>query len=134
MNFRPRIYECETVDRHRTPQQWTIVETVNAAMALMLIASPWTFRYADASAAAWSAVLIGLLLGAITLARTIEARDWQGWASLALGTCALLAPWLLGFGEIKNAAGMHVTVGLAVVTMTLITLWVHYLDQSPTPA
>ena len=134
MNYSPRIYERKNLDRNRTPQQWTIVEAVNAAMAIMLIASPWTFRYADASVAMWSAVLIGLLLGATTLTRTIDARDWQGWASLALGAFALLGPWLLGFSEIKNAVGMHVTAGLAVVAMTLIDLWVHYLDQPATPA
>lgn len=133
MNYSPDIYQRKSFRNH-TPQQWTIVETVSAAMAAMLIVSPWTFRYADAPVATWSAVLIGLLLGATTLTRTIDARNWQGWASLALGALALLAPWLLGFGEIKNATGMHVTAGLAVVTMTLINLWVHYLDQSPTPA
>jgi len=132
-NYSPEIYERENVRNH-TPQQWTIVEAVNPAMAAMLIVSPWTFRYADAPVPTWSAVLIGLLIGAATLTRTINARDWEGWASLTLGALALLAPWLLGFGEIKNGLGMHVTTGLVVVMIALINLWVHYLDQSPTPA
>ncbi|MBA1159302.1 SPW repeat protein [Microvirga mediterraneensis] len=136
MNFSPKIYDRERSSHHRNSShhEWTIVETVDAVLAVMLIVSPWTFRYSDTSAATWSAVVLGLLLGAVTATRVVDVGDWQGWASIALGACALLAPWILGFSEIKNAAGIHVTAGFVVLTMTLITFWVHYLDQPNSPA
>lgn len=129
MNFSPKLFERESASGHRAAREWTIVETVNAIMTLLLIVSPWMLRYLDTAVATWSAVLIGLLLGVATFTRLLKVRAWQSWASLALGACALLAPWLLGFGDISNAAGIHIAVGFIGVVMTLISLWVHYLDE-----
>lgn len=115
-------------------REWSIVETVNSVAAVLLILSPWMFRYSASATATWSAVVIGLLLGVATFTRAVKVGRWPGWAILALGLCAVLAPWILGFGDIRNAAGMHVAAGLMVLVMTLLDLWVHYLEEPASPS
>jgi hypothetical protein len=133
MKLSSGTYERNTSNGGHTAGKWTMVEIVNMAVVLLLI-SPWMFRYTDTTSATITAVVTGLLLGAATITRAIGVGRWQGWASLTLGACALLGPWRLGFGEVRNAAGMHVTAGLVVLTMALIDLWGHYLEQPASPA
>jgi phosphatidylserine synthase len=91
MNFTPMTYKGR-----KTHKQRTIVEIVNTVIAAMLMLSPWLFRFSDAADAAWSAALIGLLLGAVTLTRDAEAQDWQSSVTLVLGVYSFLPLGLLG--------------------------------------
>lgn len=109
--------------------EWTLADTINALVVLLLILSPWLFRYSDASTATWSAVLTGTLLGMVVVARAIRSQNWQERAILGLGIWIAVTPWALGFGEVQNAAGMHVTAGVIVAAMAALDLWVHYLDS-----
>lgn len=111
--------------------KWTIVETLGGAMAAMLVASPWMYRYSDHAVATWTSVVVGVLLGAAILTRSAGTGDWSRLASLALGFCALLAPWLLGFGAVRNAAGLLVTAGIVVIMLNVIGLWVHHGEEYP---
>ena len=102
-------------------------------MAAMLVASPWMYRYSDHAVATWTAVVIGVLLGAAILTRSASAGNWPRLASLALGFCALLAPWLLGFGAVSNAAGLLVTTGIVVIMLNIIGLWVQHGEHPRHP-
>ncbi len=108
--------------------RWMVPDFICAAAAAYLVLSPWMFRFADAAGATWSATLIGVLLGMVVLAKAVQVQEWQDWAGLALGIWAMMAPWLLGFGDITKAAGMHVFVGLVVAITSAIQLWMRYFD------
>lgn len=110
-------------------ERWTTVDTISIIVAGLLILSPWMFRYTDSAVATWSAILTGILLVAIIVTRVLTERDWQDKVDLALGIWACVAPWVLGFSAVSNAAGMHVTAGLVVAVMAAIHLWIHYLEQ-----
>ena len=114
--------------------KWTIVETLSGVMAAMLVASPWMYRYSDHAVATWTSVVIGVLLGAAILTRSAGAGGWSHLACLALGFCALLAPWLLGFEAVRNAAGLLVTAGIVVIMLNVIGLWVHRGEEHLHPS
>ncbi|MBO1905455.1 SPW repeat protein [Microvirga sp. 3-52] len=129
MNVNPRTRGGKGIDADRASGKWTIVETLGGAMAAMLVASPWMYRYSDHAVAMWTSVVIGVLLGAVILTRSASAGDWPRLASLALGLCALLTPWLLGFSDVRNAAGLQVTAGIVVIMLNVIGLWVHHEEH-----
>lgn len=121
MNVNPRILGGK----------WTIVETLGGTMAAILVASPWMYRYSDHAIATWTSVVIGVLIGAAIFTRSAGAGDLSRLASLALGFCALLAPWLLGFGAVRNAAGLLVTAGIVVIMLNVVGLWIHHGEEHP---
>jgi hypothetical protein len=100
----------------------TPLDAFQAGLALLLMY--WGARYAlgtDPLAVA-SAVLLGLLLLASAFARLGRDPSLHDRAVLGIGLAALLAPPLLGFGDVTGAAGMHVKAGIAVVTMALLRM------------
>jgi len=129
INVNPRTRGGKGIDVDRASGKWTIVETIGGAMAAMLAASPWMYRSSDHAVATWTAVVIGALLGAAILTRSAGAGHVSRLASLALGLCALLAPWVLGFGAVRNAAGLQVTAGIVVIMLNVIGLWVHHEEH-----
>jgi len=126
MNVKPKILGSRESDADHAPGKWTIVETLGCVMALLLIASPWLYRFSDHAVATWTSVVIGVLLGAATLVRSPGSGSWPRLASMGLGLCAVLAPWLLGFGDVRNAAGLQVAAGIVVIVLNIIGLLVHH--------
>ena len=76
-----------------------------------------------------NAVLIGVLLGIIVFSKTFQVTDWHDWASLAVGVWAVLAPWLLGFSDEPNAAGLHILTGLVAAMSAGLQLWVRHYEE-----
>jgi hypothetical protein len=107
---------------------WTATDVFRAAVAGYLVLSPFMFRFAG-GVATWSAILTGVLLLVASLAKGI-LRDWQDWACVILGLWAMVAPWLLGFSDQPNAAGMHVCAGLVAIVASGIQIWTAYLDST----
>jgi hypothetical protein len=101
----------------------TAVNIINGVLGLFLIASPWLFGFSGEQAATWNAALVGVLLGAVALTGVIDLREWEGWASLALGLWAIIAPWVVGFAGVVNAMWTHVGVGLATAILAAVELW-----------
>ncbi len=101
----------------------TAVNIINGVFGLFLIASPWLFGFTGEQAATWNAALVGVLLGAVALTGVIDLREWEGWASLALGLWAIIAPWVVGFAGVVNAMWTHVGVGLATAILAAVELW-----------
>ncbi len=107
-------------------KHWSELTAINIITALggaFLVASPWLFGFSGEQTAMWSAGLIGVLAIMIALAGFIELREWEGWASLALGLWAAVAPWALGFSGVTAAMACHLGVGLTVAALAALELW-----------
>ena len=100
----------------------TAVNIINGVLGLFLVASPWLFGFSGEQAATWNAALVGVVLGAVALTGVIDLREWEGWASLALGLWATVAPWVVGFSGVVNAMWTHVGVGLATAILAAVEL------------
>ncbi|MPR10812.1 SPW repeat protein [Microvirga tunisiensis] len=101
----------------------TAINIITALAGVFLIGSPWLFAFSGEQTAMWSAGLTGVLAIMIALAGFIELREWEGWASLALGLWAAVAPWALGFTAVTAAMACHLGVGLTVAALAALELW-----------
>lgn len=100
---------------HYTPYRW--VQAVIAALALWLVASPFTLGFRGAMM--WSDIgagLVALVLAALALGRE---RGWASWANAAVGVWLLAAP--LVFWTPSAAAYANDTlVGALLVTFAFL--------------
>jgi SPW repeat len=87
------------------------------------------FRYSREAVPTASAVLIGVLLGIVVVAKVVRPAEWLEWASLGLGIWAPIAPLLLGFDDEANATGLHITLGLVATTSAALQLWVRHFEN-----
>ena len=107
-------------------KHWSELTAINIIAALFgafLVASPWLFGFSGEQTALWSASLIGVLAIMVALTGLIQPHEWEGWASLALGLWAAVAPWALGFSGVTSALACHLGVGLAVAALAALELW-----------
>jgi hypothetical protein len=80
------------------------------------------FVFADMPAAAWNAGIVGVLIACCSAVALYRSGAWAEWSNLALGSWAVAAPFLLGFGSVPAAMWTHVLVGLCVATIAVIQL------------
>jgi hypothetical protein len=107
-------------------KHWSELTAINIITALggaFLVTSPWLFGFSGEQTAMWSASLIGVLAIMIALTGLIEPREWEGWASLALGVWDAVAPWVLGFSGVTAAMACHLGAGLAIAALAALELW-----------
>jgi len=101
----------------------TAINIITALAGVFLLGSPWLFGFMGEQTAMWSAGVIGVLTIILALAGFIELREWEGWASLALGLWTAIAPWALGFSGVTAAMACHLGVGLVVAALAALELW-----------
>jgi uncharacterized membrane protein len=101
----------------------TAINIVTALFGAFLATTPWLFGFSGEQTAMWSADLIGILAIVVALTGFIEPREWEGWASLAVGLWAAVAPWALGFSGVTAAMACHLGVGIAVAALAALELW-----------
>jgi len=104
----------------KTLKHWQ--DSVNAAVGVSLVASPWAVGYAGDTIATANAVVTGLALIAAALSAMLSPHAWEEWTEAALGLWAIASPWALGFSARAEATGAVVVAGLAVLVLTLWTL------------
>jgi len=107
----------------KNKSEFTAINLVNTVFGFALLAAPWLFGFSGETGATWTAVVLGALIALVALAAAIELREWEGWANVAFGVAAVVAPWLLGFSGVANAMWSHVGVGLAVAILAAVELW-----------
>jgi predicted MFS family arabinose efflux permease len=112
---------------HREPQhdsearRWQ--DWANMALGILLAVSPWLFGYSGLDGATMNAVIVGLLVFALSaLALTLLDR-WEAYISAALGLWAAAAPWLIGFAAYDAAMIVHLAAGTGVVLIAAIEIW-----------
>jgi SPW repeat len=107
----------------------SILDVYNLALGAFLLAAPWLFSYAYASARvddwASSALVIASSLGAL-----VAFGEWEEWVGMAVGLWVLASPWLLGFQHGK-AMAVNVAVGLLIAYMSALELWLIHYDPAP---
>lgn len=103
----------------------TTVRTVSgfdALAGLWLIAAPFVLAYSGISSALWNSVIFGIAI--LVLATSIEIGNGYrhsslNWISVAIGAWLMLAPFVLGFGEVTTATWNHVITGVIVAALAL---------------
>ncbi|WP_207481577.1 SPW repeat protein [Arenibaculum pallidiluteum] len=101
----------------------SVIDVLNAVLALVLFCAPWVFGFAGQSAAAWNAWLTAVVIGGIAVAAVFAFATWEEWANLVLGLWAVVSPWVLGFAGLPAAMWSHVGVGVGVAALAAIELW-----------
>ncbi|MEH6691084.1 MAG: SPW repeat protein [Pseudorhizobium pelagicum] len=103
----------------RNPSQALEVTNILAASCLAFGA----LAFSEVSAAAWNAVLCGLVIVAIYARALYNYRERAEWLNLTLGCWVFVAPFILGFGSNPSATWTHVSVGLIVASIAGIQLY-----------
>lgn len=94
---------------------------VNVALGLWLLISPFTFGYSGskgALAAFWNSVIVGLLIGAISLSEALaKETPATSWFVSVLGIWMVFAPYLLDYVAITPVLRNSLIVGLVVAAL-----------------
>jgi hypothetical protein len=101
-------------------------DPVNVALGAWLIISPWVLGFQGVTAAMWSAVATGVVLGAVALGATLVPRAWEEWTEGALAIWLAVSPWVLGLATVENAMVNAVLVAAAIL---VLALWVLVTDK-----
>ncbi|MEE7462906.1 hypothetical protein MFUR16E_17450 [Methylobacterium fujisawaense] len=100
-----------------------IPNALNALLGVALLMAPWYLGLGSATAAARNAFVYG---GAITVVAALalaKSYDWEEYINLAAGLWVSIAPWALGFADLRYPVWLHVGIGLAVAVLTAFELW-----------
>ena len=92
------------------------------------------FMFAELPAAAWNAGIVGTLIVCCSAVALYRYGDWAEWSNLTLGCWAVVAPFLLGFGEAQTPMWTHVAVGVCVATIAGWQLVASRKAQAPSSA
>lgn len=80
------------------------------------------FLFGNLPIAALSAAITGLFIVTCSMLALYRFSSSAEWSNLALGSWAVVAPFVLGFGSDQTALSIHVIVGLCVVTIATMQL------------
>ncbi|CAN7220780.1 SPW repeat protein [Phyllobacterium sp. LjRoot231] len=113
---------ANTLMEGKKTQDWA-----NLVLAVCLFISPWFFGYMAETTPTWNAWVVGIVLGALTIAAISAFAEWEEWANLVLGIWLIASPWVLSFTANVNAMWTHVILGLLVVAVSAWAVWdVHH--------
>lgn len=104
----------------KTTQDW-----INLVLAVLLFISPWVIGYVADVTPAWNAWILGVVLGALTVATLSAFAEWEEWANFVLGLWLIVSPWVLGFAANVNAMWTHVIMGVLVAAVSAWAVWGH---------
>jgi hypothetical protein len=96
---------------------------INLVFAICLFISPWVVGFAFEATPAWNAWIVGIVLGALTVATLSAFAEWEEWANLVLGLWLIVSPWLLQFAANVSAMWTHVVVGVLVAAVAAWAVW-----------
>jgi hypothetical protein len=123
----------------------------NVLLGVWLAVSPWALAFADQSAAALNASVIGLLITLVAGSALLANREprahgggerglgrvapWltQEWITAEVGAWLIVSPYFLGFDTMQGASWTHFSVGALVVVLTLwAVISAQYADRPTT--
>jgi hypothetical protein len=101
---------------------------VNLVLGAWMIASPWTFGFADGqSPAALSAWVLGAAVIVFAVIAMSMPKAWEEAINILLGVGLMASPWVLGFAKQSEPTTNAVIVGVLVVAFAL---WAMLTDTS----
>lgn len=94
-------------------QDWT-----NLVLGGVLLFAPVAFGTTGDGASSWNAYLAGALIITVAFwALAVPTSVGAQWTNVTLGSWLFIAPWLLGFADITEAAWMAWILGPTVAIM-----------------
>ncbi|CAH0340873.1 SPW repeat protein [Rhizobium sp. CECT 9324] len=96
------------------------LEWTNVLLGVCMACCALYFR--DTPAAAWNAVIVGVLVMSFSAVALSRYGVWAEWSNLSLGCWTLIAPFLLGFGVSGAPMWIHVVMGLCIAAIASIQL------------
>lgn len=108
------------------------VSGVNVLAGIWLVLAPFVLQL-DVAAARWNDVLIGLAVLILALVRERKPLRSRAvsWINMVLGVWLVLAPFVLGYGDARTAAGNDVVVGIIIV---VFALWSALVSRNAEPS
>jgi uncharacterized membrane protein HdeD (DUF308 family) len=103
----------------RNVQDW-----VNLVCAALLFISPWALKFSGDLAAARTAWVAGIVIGAMAIAALVQFAEWEEWVALVVGVLVVISPWVLGFAAVHAALWTCVVLGLIVALASISEIWV----------
>lgn len=108
---------------HHDPQTRRWQDWANMALGALLAASPWLLGYTGLEGATINAIIIGLLVFALSALALTLLDGWEAYISGLLGIWATLSPWLIGFFPYDMATFAHIGIGAAIVAIAAYEIW-----------
>jgi hypothetical protein len=108
---------------HHDPQTRRWQDWANMALGALLAASPWLLGYTGLEAATINAVIIGLLVFALSALALTLLDGWEAYISGLLGIWAALSPWLIGFTFYDMATFAQGGLGVLVLGIAASEIW-----------
>ena len=96
------------------------LEWTNLSLGAGLFCSAFLFGHLPV--AALSAAITGLFIVTCSMLALYRFSSSAEWSNLALGSWAIVAPFILGFGSDQSALSIHFIIGLCVVTIATMQL------------
>lgn len=81
------------------------------------------FMFGELPAAALNAAIVGLLIVSCSTFALYSFKPWTEWSNIGLGSWAILAPYMLGFGLQPTPLTIHVLIGLSVAAIAALQLF-----------
>ena len=111
----------------------------NAILAVWFFISPWVLNFGAGApaagdgaamtgllgavqAAAWNAWILGVIVFLVAVSAISRMDFWQEYANIVLSIWIFIAPWVLGFAMLSNAAWDHWIVGVLVFLFSISVL------------
>lgn len=98
-------------------------DVVNILAGLGLALSPWLLDFGAVAVAAWNAWLVGAAIALLATWDLVSFSRVQERIIGVLGLWAVVAPWVLGFGDLGSATAAHVVLGLVAAVIAAGTIW-----------
>lgn len=125
----------ETRDPNLVPYErnhWQ--DWANLVLAIWLFVSPWVLNFGGAilmsnggggpvgsapMAATWNACIVAVIVAVMAVAAISRLQQWEEAINMLLGIWLFVAPWVLGFTGLREAAWDHWIVGALVFVLAI---------------
>ena len=94
-------------------------------MGFFMMIAPYLFGYADNTTALWTSLISGLLVVAVSVGEAAEhdRANWEYWVAGIIGAFAIVAPFILNFGQHVTAMWTTIIVGAIITFLAGSRLW-----------
>lgn len=103
---------------HRNWEDW-----FGMLLGLLIAVSPWVAGDHISRAAAWNAVLIGVLVFFIAELEYVILQRWEETGQLVLGLWLIASPYVFGYFNTGSLRFWHSTLGGLVILLAALDLW-----------